>query len=54
MAFAYFLVHAPKGFWPLENGGELAALYAFLFLFVAVRGAGGWSLAAALDNPRLT
>ncbi|MEO5766222.1 MAG: DoxX family protein [Casimicrobiaceae bacterium] len=44
MAFAYFIAHAPDGFWPLVNGGELAALYAFLFLYLAAAGGGPWSL----------
>ena len=35
MAVAYFLSHAPLGFWPIENRGELAALYSFLFLYIA-------------------
>src|SRR5688572_4719720 len=44
MAFAYFMMHQPKGTWPIQNQGELAALYAFVFLFVAARGAGIWSV----------
>jgi len=44
MAVAYFQVHAPRGVWPLQNGGELAALYCFLFLYVAARGNGMWSV----------
>jgi putative oxidoreductase len=44
MAVAYFLAHAPKGLWPIQNGGELAALYCFAFLYIAARGAGMWSL----------
>jgi putative oxidoreductase len=44
MAVAYFMSHAPRGFWPVENKGELAALYCFVFLFVASRGAGKWSV----------
>lgn len=53
MAVAYFIAHLPRGFWPLENGGELAALYCFLFLFMAARGAGVWSVDAALrGGPR--
>ncbi|HEU4335602.1 MAG TPA: DoxX family protein [Candidatus Eisenbacteria bacterium] len=44
MAFAYFMAHAPNGFWPIVNRGELAALYCFLFLFVASRGAGPLSV----------
>jgi putative oxidoreductase len=44
MAFAYFLAHAPHGFWPLVNRGELAALYSFLFLYLAFAGGGPWSV----------
>lgn len=44
MAVAYFRVHAPGGFWPLQNKGELAVVYSFLFLFLAVAGGGVWSL----------
>ncbi len=44
MAFAYFIAHAPQSFWPLLNGGELAALYAFLFLYFAFAGGGAWSV----------
>jgi len=49
-AFAYFIGHAPKGnvLLPMLNGGELAAMSAFLFLFIAVAGGGAW----ALDNLR--
>jgi putative oxidoreductase len=38
MAVAYFTVHAPHGFWPIVNKGELAVVYYFLFLFVAAHG----------------
>lgn len=44
MAVAYFMRHAPQGFWPLVNRGELAALYSFLFLYFAAAGGGAWSL----------
>src|SRR6201997_2210465 len=44
MAFAYFMAHAPRGFFPLLNGGELAIVYCFLFLYYAVAGGGTWSL----------
>ena len=44
MAAAYFQAHAPKGPNPLQNGGELAALYCFLFLYVAARGGGSMSV----------
>jgi putative oxidoreductase len=44
MAVAYFMVHASKGFWPILNGGDLAALWSFLFLYLAAAGGGVWSL----------
>jgi putative oxidoreductase len=44
MAVAYFMSHAPQGLFPLQNQGELAALYSFVFLFFAVAGGGAWSL----------
>ena len=44
MAVAYFLVHAPRGFFPLLNGGELAIVYCFVFLYFWVAGGGKWSL----------
>ena len=44
MAFAYFLAHASKAFWPIVNRGELAALYCFVFLYLAVAGPGPISL----------
>jgi putative oxidoreductase len=44
MATAYFLQHAPKGVWPIVNGGELAILYCFIFLFLFTAGGGPWSL----------
>ena len=44
MAVAYFKVHLPQGFWPLLNRGELAALYCFVFLYLAVAGGGAWSI----------
>jgi putative oxidoreductase len=44
MAFAYFIAHAPQGFWPIVNRGELAALYCFLFLFISAAGGGSWSV----------
>lgn len=46
MAVAYFMAHAPQGFLPIANGGELAVLYCFAFLYFAVAGAGTWSLDA--------
>jgi putative oxidoreductase len=44
MAVAYFMVHAPNGFWPLQNKGDLAMLWSFVFLYLAVAGGGEWSL----------
>ena len=44
MAVAYFIAHAPKGFWPILNGGELAVLYCFVFLYLSVSGGGNWSI----------
>ncbi len=44
MAFAYWMAHGTQALLPLHNGGELAALYCFLFLFIAARGPGLWSL----------
>jgi putative oxidoreductase len=48
MAFAYFLAHAPRGGWPIQNNGELAVLFCFVFLLISARGAGTWSVDAAL------
>lgn len=44
MAVAYFQAHLPRGFWPIQNGGELSILFCFLFLYIASRGSGKWSL----------
>ena len=44
MAFAYFLSHQPRGLWPIENGGERAVLYCFIFLYFMTRGSGPISL----------
>jgi len=44
MAFAYFIAHAPRGFWPIANGGELAIMYCFVFLYLSCAGGGGWSV----------
>lgn len=52
MAVAYFMVHAPQGFWPLLNGGELAVVYCFVFLYLAAAGGGPWSLDAVLRRER--
>jgi len=44
MAVAYFMAHAPRGFFPIENRGELAILYCWIFLLIAGRGAGRFSI----------
>lgn len=44
LAVAYFMAHAPQGFWPVLNRGELAALYSFVFLYLAFAGGGPWSI----------
>jgi putative oxidoreductase len=44
MAWAYFQAHLPRGFWPIMNGGELALLYCFLFLYFASVGSGKLSI----------
>lgn len=44
MAFAYFLSHAPNGFFPMYNRGDAAVLYCFVFLYLAFAGGGPWSL----------
>jgi putative oxidoreductase len=47
MAVAYFMAHFPKGFFPIQNGGELAVLYCWVFFTIAAHGAGIWSVDAA-------
>jgi hypothetical protein len=44
MAVAYFIAHSPTGFFRLLNAGELAIIYCFVFLYLAVAGGGVWSL----------
>ena len=48
MAAAYFIAHAPQGFWPILNGGELAITFSWLSLYFAAHGPGAW----AVDNLR--
>ena len=53
MAVAYFIGHFGKGgFWPIQNKGEPAVLFCFLFLFIAAHGAGRWSLDATMRGRR--
>jgi putative oxidoreductase len=49
MAFAYFMAHAPHGFFPLQNRGESAVFYCFAFLYLWIAGGGAW----AIDRLRL-
>ena len=46
MAFAYFIGHAPQGFWPVLNQGSPAILFCFIWLYISSAGAGRWSLDA--------
>ena len=50
MAFAYFIAHEPKSFYPLINGGTLAIMYCFTCLYLATAGAGPWSVDAAMKR----
>ena len=52
MAAAYFMAHAPKGAWPIVNGGELAVLYCFVFLYIASRGSGILSIDALMGKAK--
>jgi putative oxidoreductase len=47
MAVAYFTAHVPRGVWPILNGGELAMLYCFAFLYIASRGSGPFGIDGA-------
>lgn len=49
-AAAYFMAHASKAFYPVLNGGELAALFCFVFLYFAFAGAGPWSVDALMKR----
>ncbi len=50
MAVAYFQFHAPKGFWPVVNGGAPAVLFCFVWLWFSAAGAGPWSLDALRER----
>jgi putative oxidoreductase len=52
MVAAYMLAHAPRGGLPIQNGGELAVAYCFVFLYVATQGDGRWSVAAVRRGGR--
>jgi putative oxidoreductase len=50
MAFAYFMAHAPRSVYPIVNGGELAVIFCFIFLYFAFAGGGPWSVDRAMLN----
>ncbi len=52
MAVAYFLVHAPRSFWPILSGGEPPVLLCFIFLYLAAAGGGEWALDRVLPRRR--
>lgn len=54
MAYAYFVVHQPDALLPLNNGGELSALFCWSFLLIAALGPGKWSLDSVLAQRRAT
>ncbi len=47
MAVAYFMAHMPNSFFPIQNGGELAIMFCFVFLYLAAAGAGPYSVDAS-------
>ena len=46
MAFAYWIVHGTRALFPIQNSGELAALFCFVFFFISSQGSGIWSVDA--------
>ena len=54
MAVAYFMAHAPKSFFPTLNGGQLAILFCFVFLYLVFAGGGEWSVDEQLARSRPT
>ena len=52
MAVAFFMAHFPRGVLPILNGGELAVLYCFLFLYIAAHGSGVWSVDSIIGRTR--
>jgi putative oxidoreductase len=51
MAFAYFMAHAPRSFWPIQNSGEVAVINCFIFLYIASRGVGTWGIDKVRHTP---
>ena len=54
MAVAYWMFHAPQSTFPIQNGGDAAILYCFVFLLIAAAGPGPWSADAAMRRNRVT
>lgn len=54
MAFAYFIAHFPKSFFPTENGGYAAVVFCFVFLYFVTSGAGPWSVDAKMGKTRVS
>jgi len=54
MAFAYFIQHAPRGFWPAVNMGEAALLFCFVFFYLIFAGPGSWALDHVIGRGRVT
>lgn len=52
MAVAYFMVHQPQGALPIQNNGETAVLFCFIFLYIAARGSGIWSVDSMMNRGR--
>lgn len=52
MAVAYFMAHQPRALFPIQNRGELALLYAYIFLYLAAKGSGPWGLGAVIGSSR--
>jgi putative oxidoreductase len=50
MAFAYFIGHAPQATFPVQNGGDAAILFCFVFLYIAATGGGPWSVDGAISK----
>src|SRR5205807_1744917 len=53
MAVGYFMAHAPHGFFPIVNKGELAVVYCFIFLYISAKGGGVWSADGVMRRPRV-
>jgi putative oxidoreductase len=53
MAVAFFQFHLPQGLWPIQNHGEPAVLFSFIFLFFAAHGPGDWSIDAVIRKARV-